>query len=458
MLIIIFLMVNKTLKHFSLAPKLLVFYSVIIFAILLIASVLIIQTREVQSTGVRCSGAGGSGAECNSLGYPSQENHMWGCYDRGSGFFCESVPANSTQGLPNCFMNGAGQWLPCGCDIGACQQACIQQNAGRAPGHYLHYATCSGCGQNFTCGCDISSPPPTPTSTPQPTPSPTCPSTQARFFVEGAGQLVNSGSYVIGQDVPKFEYSVLINMDTSQFFQGKVTLSGPFGNSAHNNGNTRSVPQPFQAGTYTLEARLQDGTLCDRATVSLTNRPIETLQCFETGCNDENKQCASGSGLVCLNNRCVNPSFPENETCEGIPGINISKVAVNGAGPYDIGQIVPFVIRINNTGQLPYSTLSFRDTFNHSKLQLVRILNEGNGQDISSYFTINNSLGTVSNNDLTVAFGDLQPNSSIGIRFEFRSLTASNWTCNDVFLVPNDQPEINAQACVAINNPPPTDI
>ncbi|KXK26228.1 MAG: hypothetical protein TR69_WS6001001223 [candidate division WS6 bacterium OLB20] len=448
----------------------------------------------IVDRGITCSGAGGSGASCNVLGHPQNVNHMFGCYNFGSGFKCYEVPVEYVKpGLPGCYMDTSGNWhASCGCNVSACEDACRAAHAGQ-PGTYTHPGTCSGCGQNFTCGCTI-----TPTVTPPvSTPPQGCPSTQARFLVGDSG-LVQSGSFNI-DEVPPFQYSVLINGDVNQKFQGNVRLTGPFGSREHNNGNTRDVPTPYQAGTYRLEARF-NGELCDSAQVQLRNIQITNLQCWETGCNDAGKQCAPGSGLVCQNNRCVNPDYPNNsdckpdvelecwetgcsiqgnscadglecqndrcvnpqypnsETCEAVPGITLEKVAVNGSGPYNIGQTIPFRIVITNTGQTTYTAINFVDTYNTARLDLIRIVNLNNNQDVTGNFTVNRTLGRITANDLTSFMGDLGPGQTFRLRFDFRALTATSQTCNDVSIQPNGGDWMDDEACVSVNQPPPTDL
>ncbi|KXK08654.1 MAG: hypothetical protein UZ20_WS6002000753 [candidate division WS6 bacterium OLB21] len=130
----------------------------------------------------------------------------------------------------------------------------------------------------------------------------------------------------------------------------------------------------------------------------------------------------------------------------------------NGPGPYNVGQIVPFRITITNTGQTTYSVISFRDSWNTSRLDFIRIINNANGNDVTSNFTINRTMGVVSSNDITTFLGDLGPGQSYNLRFEFRALAATNRTCNDVSIVPNGGNQMTDDACVSINQPPPTDM
>lgn len=477
----------------------LIAYSVVLLAGLFVAlsAVLFAGSSEalVVDRGISCSGAARSGAECNVLGYPQNVNHMFGCYNKGAGFKCYEVPANSNEGLPGCFLDTDGQWKNCGCDIAACENACRNNNANN-PGSHTQGWTCNGCGQNFLCGCTVSPTIVPTTGTPTPPPQ-GCPSTQARFLVGNSG-LVKSGQFQL-TSVPPFEYSVLINGDVNQKFQGTVLLTTPNTSRTHNNGDTRQVPTPHVAGNYRLVASL-NGEVCDTAEVRLINAEITNLQCWETGCNDSDKQCAPGSGLSCvnnrcvnpqypnnpdckpdvtlkcwetgcstqgnvcenglscLNNRCVNPQYPENPTCEAVPGITLDKMTPNGPGPYNVGQIVPFRITITNTGQTTYSVISFRDSWNTSRLDFIRIINNANGNDVTSNFTINRTMGVVSSNDITTFLGDLGPGQSYNLRFEFRALAATNRTCNDVSIVPIGGNQMTDDACVSINQPPPTDM
>lgn len=456
----------------------LILYSIFLLGGLFIAQIalLVFQPAEaaIINTGIACSGQCGSGASCNSLvGGNPNEGHMYGCYDldANGSWTCYQVPTNSTQGLPGCYLDCSSGWQACGCDVNSCENACRTANQNSPAGHYTYSMNCSGCGQRFTCGCDI-----TPTVIPPTTVTPEqCPSTQARFTV-GSHGLVSSGTYLT-TEIPPFQYSVLINGDVNQKFQGVVTLSGPFGSATHDNGNTRDVPQPWSAGTYTLRAALSNGTVCDTATVNLGNPPAGDRLCTRcTARTDDGNVCenmtvpetsncpagwndSQGGTMTCddfiPSGQCpvvtVTPT-PEN------PDISVTKVAIKGSGPYQAGTEVPFRINITNTGNTTLTAIHFRDQYSTSRLQLLRIVNAKTGQDITSSFSIDTNTGTVVNNDLTIALGDLGVGQNYLIDFVFRALLASNQTCNDAFVIPaGGKGEENARACISIVVPP-TDI
>jgi len=453
--------------------RVLIVYSIILMGLFFFAQIILLFANPVEAVVVNrnypCSGAAGSGTECNALGYPQNVNHMFGCYASGGGYSCFEVPANDNNGLPGCFLDTDGQWKNCGCDIAACENTC-RANYANQPGFHVQGATCNNCGQHFTCGCNIA-PTETPTTTPTNTP-PTCPSTQARFTIGSRG-LVSGGTYNIAE-LPPFQYSVLINGDVNQRFQGNVTLSGPFGSLTQPNGNTRDVPQPWTTGGYTLVARLTNGTECGRATVSFVAGDKLCTRCTpgqsdgnacETTTVPSNANCPSGYNQVTGNQTCA--SFQSNNQCPVVTvtptppsGITIDKAVPAGSGPYQVGAEIRFRITITNTGQTTYTSVYFRDQYNQSRLDFLRIINAKNNQNITGSFNVNEQTGAISINDITTVLGDLAPGQNYQIDMYFTALAPTSTTCNDAFIIPEaGKPEMGDQACVSINQtPPPTDL
>lgn len=431
----------------------LVMYSVVVFAVMFIAQAAILFSQpadaDVIDTGFTCTGAAGSGASCNSIvPYNPIEGHMFGCYNKGSGFKCYQVPTNSIQGLPGCYLASNGTWGACGCNIAQCQAQCEQQYAGQ-PGHHTYTSICTNCGQKFTCGCDISVIPTVTPTPPTPTPTPQgCPSTQARFLVGDRG-LVSSGNYNLNE-IPPFHYSVLVNQDVNQFFQGNVTITGPFGTQSHNNGNTRNVPTPWNSGTYTLTARY-NGEVCDTAQVSLFESHTPTPS--------PSPSVSPSPSPTATATPTVSPSPSPSPSPTPIPSnVTVTKTALN-EGPVQIGSNVVFRIDIRNIGQTTVTAINFRDQYNSSRLDFRRIyLNNGN--TVTNEFSIDENLGIIRHEDLTQDFGDLAPGATMTFFFEFRALVATNRTCNDVFIIPSGgKGEISARDCVEIKEtPPPTDL
>lgn len=202
-----------------------------------------------ENAGGLCDPSSGNGCGGFDINQACNSSHNW-CWCVRTTNQCARDGTNNPEGTAEIF---------CGYGTGD-GTACYTCPAGwTGNGNTI----CSG-GQFMDCGnCN----PPPPTTVPPEQ----CPSTQARFLVGGHG-LVSSGTYQI-TEIPPFQYSVLINGDVNQRFQGNVSFSGPTGNANHSNGNTHDVPQPYQPGTYTLTASLSNGTVCDRASVTIAGVP-----------------------------------------------------------------------------------------------------------------------------------------------------------------------------------------
>ena len=140
--------------------------------------------------------------------------------------------------------------------------------------------------------------------------------------------------------------------------------------------------------------------------------------------------------------------------------LSIQKIAVNGFGPYDVGAEVRFRITITNTSQVTLPAVFFRDQYNQGKLGFQRIINAKNGQDITSAFSIDQNAGTIVNDNMSVALGQLAPGNTYVIETVFRALVPTSSTCNDAFAIPaSGKSEVGSEACVSITeNPPPTDL
>jgi hypothetical protein len=118
-----------------------------------------------------CSGSCESGAECNKYGDPPP-GKMWSCWSQTCSY--EDVNSGGSQCYLSCDPYG---WYPCGCDMSACRNKCLQQIGPGESGTYT--MLCDNCGQKFSCDCEkpgvSNSPTPTntPTNTPTGTPSKT---------------------------------------------------------------------------------------------------------------------------------------------------------------------------------------------------------------------------------------------------------------------------------------------
>ncbi len=475
----------KSAKN-SKVRKGLIIYSILILGALFLIQIglLLFQPTEalVVDRGISCSGGPRSGDECNVLGYPINVNHMFSCLNLGSGYKCYETPIN--DGGNSCFLDSDGVKKACGCNQSSCEATCLANNAGKPTGTYTQGSTCNACGQNFTCSCFIQTnvtPTPTPTVTPT---SETCPSTQARFTV-GSHGLVQSGTFNISE-VPPFQTSVLVNSDVNQIFHGNVTVTGPFGSAQYPDGSTRNTPiSPIQTGTYTITAALTNGTVCGTATVSLVAGDKQCTKCTDAA-NDgnacslmtvpSNQNCPAGWYQITASNQsCTNfvtngqcpvvttvtptPTPTLTPTTPPVSGITINKTAVSGAGPYEVGAQVHFRVTITNTGQTTFGAINFRDQYNTGKLDFLSIINARNGQNVTGSFNVNESTGTISDFDLSNVLGDLQPGANYQIDFYFRALVQTSSTCNDAFIIPEaGKSEMGSEACISINQTPPTDL
>jgi len=186
-----------------------------------------------------------------------------------------------------------------------------------------------------------------------------------------------------------------------------------------------------------------------------------------------NQTCPAGwfqitaSGQSCTNfvanGQCpvttITPTPTPTTTTPPVSGITINKTALDGAGPYQIGAQVRFRITITNTGQTTFGAVNFRDQYNTGKLDFLKITNAKNGQDITGAFGVNETTGTINDFDLSTALGDLQPGQNYQIDFFFRALVPTGSTCNDAFIIPEaGKSEMGSEACISINQSPPTDL
>jgi hypothetical protein len=136
------------------------------------------------------------------------------------------------------------------------------------------------------------------------------------------------------------------------------------------------------------------------------------------------------------------------------PGFEVIKLAVDGPGPYNLRDTVHFSINMRNTGQTTFTTVAFVDNFDASQLYLNRIM-FGN-LDITRFFNINNSTGSVSHNDITAFLSDFPPGRSVTLHFYFTALARADYSCNDVFAVPNTNIIYRSRSCVTIDTVRPT--
>jgi hypothetical protein len=136
------------------------------------------------------------------------------------------------------------------------------------------------------------------------------------------------------------------------------------------------------------------------------------------------------------------------------PGFEVIKLAVDGPGPYNLRDTVHFSINMRNTGQTTFTTIAFVDNFDASQLYLNRIM-FGN-LDVTRFFNINNSTGSVSHNDITAFLSDFVPGRSVTLHFYFTALARAEYSCNDVFAVPNSNVIYRSRSCITIDTVRPT--
>ncbi|MFQ5492807.1 MAG: hypothetical protein ACE5DX_01455 [Candidatus Dojkabacteria bacterium] len=477
----------------------LVLYSILLLSGLIVATVALILFQPASAgqynSGVHCSNEAYSGAECNSIGNP-REGHMWGCYDpngNGSTATCWEVNTNDVPFgyLGGCFYAGPGNWRPCECNITQCENNCRAQYANSAPGHYTRTEICSGCKQEFTCGCDIAATPtPTPTDTPV-----ECPysSTQARVQQNASSPWAGSINIVCGES---FNVGSFHN-GTGQF-AGDTTIRvfSPNGSTITlGNGQSYTTSNSWP-GLYRVEVTTNgynhpncEGTasaICSEVitptptpTDTLTPTPTPTITVTPVG----DRICTRCTARLDDANVCEQTTVPDTQSCPAgyndtqgglytcddfevgnqcpvaVPGIEVEKRVISGAGPYQIGETVRFRIVIGNTGQTTLSSINFTDEYNNSRLDFLRVVNAKNGQNITSGFSVNEGAGVISSFDLTNVLGDLQSGQNYRIDFLFRALAATNRTCNEVFVIPEGgKNDVDDRACVSIERPPITDL
>lgn len=138
------------------------------------------------------------------------------------------------------------------------------------------------------------------------------------------------------------------------------------------------------------------------------------------------------------------------------PGINVEKVALNGPGPYVIGDPVPFRIRITNTGQTTFTSVVFNDTYNPVYLDFVNITgHKTNGieKELTSLATVNELGGTIYIKNLAAkaALGALGPKQQYILTVNFIAKAPIDITCNDVVVKAGTVSD-NGEACVGVNN------
>lgn len=162
--------------------------------------------------------------------------------------------------------------------------------------------------------------------------------------------------------------------------------------------------------------------------------------------------CDCTSGNPPGNPPPVTPPPPGAQT----PGIDVEKTAVNGAGPYTIGSLVPFRITITNSGQTTHSVVVFQDNYNVSYLDFVSIVGnrqQGANVDLTASANINEQTGQISIADLTAALGDLAPGQQIVITMNFIARAPIDRTCNNVYIRSGSTgPEDRDDACLGVNN------
>ncbi|KXK26045.1 MAG: hypothetical protein TR69_WS6001001338 [candidate division WS6 bacterium OLB20] len=100
-------------------------------------------------------------------------------------------------------------------------------------------------------------------------------STQARFQI-GLTGLHKNGSFAVStvDSGAPFQWSAVMNGDVNQIFGGEVTLKLPDNSTVTlTSANGENVPEPFQTGVYSIEARALNGALCDKAEITVLPDP-----------------------------------------------------------------------------------------------------------------------------------------------------------------------------------------
>jgi len=180
-------------------------------------------------------------------------------------------------------------------------------------------------------------------------------------------------------------------------------------------------------------------------------------------CNTTTLLCPTG--LTCTNaagqNRCRLPENPTSAICQPAnvppPQYKIEKVVEGNQGPFMIGSIVIFKIKITNTGVTTLTNVKFRDVYNSNYLTYFGgTASKSTGGSISDLNTVltRNTTGTIEieNVALNSVLGPLSPNNYYEFVVKFIAKAPIDSTCNYGYADIPELPEVSANACVSSKN------
>jgi uncharacterized repeat protein (TIGR01451 family) len=187
-------------------------------------------------------------------------------------------------------------------------------------------------------------------------------------------------------------------------------------------------------------------------------QPI-TVACNDT-CNSTDRLCPAN--LVCHNtgsgNRCRLPANLSSSTCQPAqqqqnPGLDVIKVMRNGDNSYIVGELVPFEVRITNTGDTTLTTVSFTDTYD-DQLDFVSIRGRrGSGAFVNlsgqAGVSIDESNRTITINNLAAILGNLAPGQVYTLEVDFLAEVPISLTCNVATAVSGNLNDTDPE-CVSI--------
>lgn len=184
-------------------------------------------------------------------------------------------------------------------------------------------------------------------------------------------------------------------------------------------------------------------------------------------CNDlcNNTDLLCPSGLSCTNidgtNRCRLPSNTSSATCQPQevipPNYKIEKVLEGNQGPFNIGELVTFRVRITNIGQTTLTNVRFRDVYNSNYITYVggsAIKSSGGSiSDINPHLTLKiNGEIQIANVASSSVLGSIAPGNYYEFTLKFIAKAPTSSTCNVGYADLPDLPEISDDACLPIKN------
>lgn len=217
---------------------------------------------------------------------------------------------------------------------------------------------------------------------------------------------------------------------------------------------TSVTNNPPRSTPYCGDGNRNNGEQCDPA--ATPNGCSAGSTCSNScTCQPTNNPC--GNGVINSGEQCdfaASPTgCPAAQTCssqctcggqEEVPGLRVEKVAVAGSGAtYVVGSLVPFQIRVTNTGQSTYTNVVFNDSYSTSYLDYVSIFGVKSGGvsiNLSGIAVVNEVAGTIQFLNLAAgnALGALGPGQNYTLTSNFLARAPINRTDNCVSVSATD--------------------